>query len=64
MREIPYIVYEGTMARFERIIHRLILILTILVLLLCATNGWWIYRYSTTANNCSIHDECISCSQR
>ena len=45
MDPIPYIVYEGTMARFERIIRRLWIVCIILILALLGTNaGWLIYQ--------------------
>lgn len=39
---IPYIVFESTMARFERIISRLWIALLITILLLIGTNLAWI----------------------
>lgn len=42
---VPYIVHEGIMARFERIIKRLWVTITILVVLLVGTNiAWLIYE--------------------
>lgn len=42
MDPIPYIVYEGTMARFERIIRRLWILCIILVVMLVGSNLAWI----------------------
>ena len=45
-KDVPYIVYEGTMARFERTIKRLIIALAITIVLLCASNFYWAYFWS------------------
>lgn len=50
MDPIPYIVYEGTMARFERIIRRLWIVCIILILALLGTNAGWIYYESQFQN--------------
>lgn len=43
--DIPYIVYEGEMARSERNFKRLWVIIMILIALLVATNtGWLVYE--------------------
>ena len=42
---VPYIVYEGTIARFERTVRRLIIVIAIAVLLLFASNALWIYEW-------------------
>lgn len=42
---IPYFVYEHTMARFERTIKRLIIVIAISILLLFASNALWIYEW-------------------
>ena len=43
--DIPYIVYEGEMARGERNFKRLWIIIVILIALLVATNtGWLVYE--------------------
>lgn len=43
---VPYIVYEGTMARFERIIKKLWVVILIVVFLLVASNGAWLYAWT------------------
>ena len=43
---VPFIVYEGTIARFERTIKRLILLVGITILLLFASNAIWIYEWN------------------
>ena len=45
-RTVPYIVYEGTMARFERTIKRLIIVIIISVVTLFASNMAWLYVFS------------------
>ena len=43
---VPFIVYEGTIARFERTVRRLIILVGITVLLLFASNAIWIYEWN------------------
>ena len=43
---VPFIVYEGTVARFERTIKRLIILVGITILLLFASNAIWIYEWN------------------
>lgn len=45
-KTVPYIVYESTMARFERTIKRLIVTVIIAVIALFATNILWLYEWS------------------
>ena len=45
-KNVPYIVYEGTIARFERTVKRLIIALIIAVILLFASNMAWLYEWS------------------
>lgn len=45
-RDVPYIVYEGTIARFERTVRRLIIVLAVTILLLFASNALWIYEWN------------------
>lgn len=45
-KDVPYIVYQGTMARFERTIKRLVIVLAITIALLCASNFYWAYFWS------------------
>lgn len=45
VKEIPYIVHEGVMSRFERIIRRLWVLVILLIALLVGTNiAWLIYE--------------------
>lgn len=43
---VPYIAHESAMARLERIIKRLWIVIIILIALLFATNAAWIYYQS------------------
>ena len=43
---VPYIVHESAMARAERTIKRLWILAIVLILLLAASNGAWIYYES------------------
>lgn len=45
-KNVPYIVYEGTIARFERTVKGLIIALIIAVILLFASNMAWLYEWS------------------
>lgn len=40
---VPYIVYEGTVARHERTIKRLIIALVISIILIFASNAIWLH---------------------
>lgn len=45
MMTVPYVVFEGEMARAERHIKRLVVLLIALIIALLATNiGWLIYE--------------------
>ena len=43
---VPYIVHESTMARMERQIKRLWIAVLVLIVMLVATNGAWIWYES------------------
>ena len=43
---VPYIVYQGTMARFERIIRKLALVIIIAVAMIFASNMAWLYAWN------------------
>lgn len=45
-KSVPYIVYEGTMARFERTVKKLIIVIVIMALALFATNMAWLYAWN------------------
>ena len=44
--QVPYIVHEASEARLERIIKRLWVVVIILIVLVVATNGAWIWYES------------------
>lgn len=43
---IPYFVYERTVARFERTIKRLIIVIAIAIALIFASNMAWLYAWN------------------
>ena len=45
-KNVPYIVFESTICRFDRVIKRLWVIILILVFLLLGTNLAWLYYES------------------
>ena len=49
-KDVPYIVHEGAVARLERVIKRLWVLVLALMILLCASNAawiWWESQYET-----------------
>lgn len=44
--DVPYVVYEGTIARFERTVKRLIVAVIVAVILLFASNAAWLYVWN------------------
>lgn len=46
MEQIPYIVFESAMARFERSNKRLWIVILVLIISLLGTNAGWIYYES------------------
>lgn len=44
-KTVPYLVYEGTQARNERTIRRLIIVIVVTILLLFASNALWLYEW-------------------
>lgn len=49
MEQIPYIVFESAMARFERSNKRLWIVILVLIISLLGTNAGWIYYESQFA---------------
>lgn len=47
---VPYVVHESDMARQERTIKRLWILLLVLIVLFVGSNGWWIWRESQFAD--------------
>lgn len=56
---VPYVVYEGEMARHERHIKRLIIMLAIMLVLFFASNMAWLYVW----NQYEYVDETIGATQ-
>ena len=46
-RDVPYMVYEGSMARAERHIKRLVIALIIAVIGIVATNAAWLHVWNS-----------------
>ena len=44
-KTVPYLVYEGTQARNERTVKRLIIVIVVTILLLFASNALWLYEW-------------------
>ena len=53
---VPYVVHESDMARQERTIKRLWILLLVMLVLLVGTNGAWIY-YENSFEDISITQE-------
>lgn len=56
-KDVPYLVYEGQMARNERIIKRLIIALIISIILIFASNALWLYewcQYDYTSSSSTV----------
>lgn len=45
-KDIPYIAFEGQMARNERTMKRLIIALIVTVVLMALTNAMWLYAWT------------------
>ena len=49
-KDVPYIIHEGALARLERVIKRMWVLVLSLIILLVASNGvwiWWESQYQT-----------------
>ena len=44
-KDVPYLVFEGQMARNERSIKRLVIALIIAIVLIFASNAAWLYAW-------------------
>lgn len=44
---VPYIVYQGTMARFERTVRRLIIAIIVAVIMIAASNVAWLLVFNS-----------------
>lgn len=45
-KDIPYIAFEGQMARNERTMKRLIIALIVTIVLMALTNAMWLYAWT------------------
>lgn len=54
---VPFVVFESTQARSDRIIHRLIVVLIVVVALLFISNAVWIYAWNSTDRGMSISND-------
>lgn len=43
MKDIPYIAHESEMARMERVVKRMFILIIILIVLLFGTNAGWLW---------------------
>lgn len=48
---VPYVVFESSMARLDRMNHRLIRVLIVVIILLFVSNAVWIYAWNTWDND-------------
>lgn len=46
-KDVPYIVYESSMARAERHIKRLVIALIVAIVMIAATNVVWLYVWNS-----------------
>lgn len=46
-KDVPYIVYEGAMARAERHIKRLVIALIVAIVMICVSNIAWLYVWNS-----------------
>ena len=59
-KDVPYIVHECAVARLERVIKRLWVLVFALIILLCASNAAWIYydsQFETTETTIEAKQE-------
>ena len=46
-KDVPYIAHESAVARLERVIKRMWVLVLALIILLCASNAAWLYYESS-----------------
>lgn len=44
MKDVPYIAFESELARLERVIKKMFILLVVTVCLLVGTNAYWIWH--------------------
>lgn len=57
VKDVSYIVFESTIARFDRVIKRLWVIILILVFLLLGTNLAWLYYEQQFTDEITVTQE-------
>lgn len=55
--DVPYIVHEGILARMERIIKRLWIVIILLIALLVGTNIAWLYYESQFEEQTTVQQD-------
>ena len=56
-KDIPYIVFESTICRFDRVIKRLWVVILILIFLLLGTNLAWLYYEQQFTDEITVTQE-------
>lgn len=57
VKDVSYIVFESTIARFDRVIKRLWVIILVLVFLLLGTNLAWLYYEQQFTDEITVTQE-------
>ena len=57
VKDVSYIVFESTIARFDRVIKRMWIIILILVFLLLGTNLAWLYYEQQFTDEITVTQE-------
>ena len=58
-KDVPYIAHESAVARLERIIKRMWVLVLLLIILFVASNGAWIWWESQHQTNADGYNNCI-----
>lgn len=56
MKDVPYLAYESQMARMERVIKRMFVLIIILLVLLFGTNAGWLWYESQFEDVVTTHE--------
>jgi len=56
-KNVPYIVYEGSQARQERTVKRLVAIIIICIILLFTSNAMWLYAWMQYDYSCETYTQ-------
>lgn len=57
MKEIPYIAHESEMARMERVVKRMFILIIILIVLLFGTNAGWLWYENQFIDEVTVTQE-------